>query len=270
MSRRKKASPFILLFLAMVAAVRAQTSLTVSPFRADLEASAGKTKKESFTVGNDGARALRVLVRAEDWTFRENGQIVFPGSADRFPFSCKDWIRLESGEFVLKPGERRLVSWSLSVPPGTSPGHYWTALTFEGAEETGAGDRNSLMIKGKIMASVFVLVGKSPAQGEITDATLMDREKGSLVVIHLNNGGRSYFMTSGRLEIKDARGKKILETDLPEEIVLPGLGKDLEIELEERLPAGAFTVICSIRLPSRKRLEFQKNVVLEAKKDVLM
>jgi hypothetical protein len=126
------------------------------------------------------------------------------------------------------------------------------------------------MIKGKIMASVFVLVGKSPAQGEITDATLMDREKGSLVVIHLNNGGRSYFRTSGGLEIKDARGKNILETDLPEEIVLPGMGKDLEIELEERLPAGAYTVTCSVRLPARKKLEFQKNVVLEAKKDILM
>ena len=270
MRPRIKASRVILFFLFSAVTLKGQTSLTVSPLSADLETSAGKTKKESFTVGNDSARALKILVQAEDWTFRENGQIVLPGAADRFPFSCRDWIRLESGEFVLKPGERRIVSWSLSVPPGTSPGHYWTALTFEGAEELGAGDRNRLMIKGKIMASVFVLVGKSPAQGEITDATLTDREKGSLVVIHFNNGGRSYFMTSGRLEIKDARGKKIFETDLPEEIVLPGVGKDLEIELEERLPAGAFTVICSVRLPSRKRLEFQKNVVLEEKKDILM
>ena len=270
MSRRKKASPFILLFLISVAAVQGQTSLTVSPFRADLEAAAGKAKKGAFTVGNDSARAMKILVQAEDWTLGENGQIVLPGPADRLPFSCKDWIRLDSREFTLKPGERQLVSWSLSVPPDTTSGHYWTALTFEAAEGTGAGDKNSLMIKGKIMASIFVLVGKSPAQGEITDVTLVDREKGSLLVIHLKNSGRSYFMTSGRLEIKDARGKKLFETDLPEEIVLPGTGKDLEVELEERLPSGTYTIGCVVRLPSRKKLEIQKNVVLEEKKDILM
>ena len=77
-------------------------------------------------------------------------------------------------------------------------------------------------------------------------------------------------MTSGRLEIKDARGKKLFETDLPEEIALPGIGKDLEIELGEGLPAGALTVSCSVRLPSRKKLEFEKNLVLEEKKDILM
>lgn len=252
------------------AAVQGQSSLTVSPFRTDLEIPAGKTRKESFTVGNDSARAMKILVQAEDWTLGEDGQIVLPGPADRLPFSCQDWIWLDSREFTLKPGERRLVSWSLSVPPGTPPGHYWTAVSFEAVEGTGAGDKNSLMIKGKIMASVFVLVGKSPAQGEITDASLIDREKGSLVIIRFKNSGRSYFMTSGRLEIKDARGKKILETELPEEIVLPGIGKNLEIELGEILPAGALTISCSVRLPSRKRLEFQKTVVLEKKKDILM
>jgi hypothetical protein len=270
MSRRKKAPPLFLLFLISAAAVQGQTSLTVSPFRTDLEITAGKTRKESFTVGNDSARAMKILVQAEDWTLGDDGQIVLSGPAERFSFSCKDWIKADSQEFLLKPGERRRVSWSLSVPLGTPPGHYWTAVSFETVEGTGGGDKNSLMIKGKIMASVFVLVGKAPAQGEIMDVSLVDREKGSMVVIRFKNSGRSYFMTSGRLEIKDARGKKILAADLPEEIVLPGIGKNLDIELEETLPAGALTISCSVRLPSRKRLEFEKTVVFEKKKDILM
>jgi hypothetical protein len=269
MSHRKKASRFFLLFLLSAAAIKGQTSLTVSPLHADLEASAGKTKKGTFTVGNDSARAMKVLAQAEDWTFKEDGQIVLAGAADQYQFSCKNWIRLDSRDFILKPGERRLVSWTMTVPPDTSPGHYWTALSFEAAEEAGADERDSLMIRGKIMASVFVLVGKAPAQGEITDVTLADRDRRTTAIIHFKNSGRSYFTTSGSLKIKDALGKKIFETDLPEEIVLPGIGKDLEIELEERLPSGTYTVNCVVKLPSKKKLEIQKNIVLEEKKKSL-
>jgi hypothetical protein len=270
MSHRKKASRFFLLFLFSAATISGQTSLTVSPLHADLEAAAGKVKKGAFTVGNDSARAMKILALAEDWTFKEDGQIVLAGAADQYQFSCKDWIRLDSREFILKPGERRLVSWTVSVPPGTSPGHYWTALSFEAAEEAGGGERNSLMIRGKIMASVFVLVGKAPAQGEISDVTLADRDRRSMAIVHFKNSGRSYFTTSGSLKIKDARGKKLFETDLPEEIVLPGTGKDLEVELEERLPSGTYTIGCVVRLPSRKKLEIQKNIVIQEKKDILM
>ena len=120
-----------------------------------------------------------------------------------------------------------------------------------------------MMIKEKVMAAIFVMVGEAPAKGEITGMRVADREGQKMILISLKNSGRSFFTTSGQLEIKDENGEKIIDQELPEEMVLPSGERDLEVVLEKEFPPGTYLAFCSIKLPSRRTIEFRENLIVQ-------
>jgi len=254
---------FSLFFFFSLLLLEGQTSLTLSPLQAELTISPGKTKREILAVGNSSPSTVKIKTRVESWLLKEDGTPIFPPSGT-FPYSCQEWIKLDSSEFSLEPGENRLVSLTISVPDGTAPGQYWASLSFETSESEKSEEQSGkMMIKEKVMAAIFVMVGEAPAKGEITGMRVADREGQKMILISLKNSGRSFFTTSGQLEIKDENGKKVIHQELPEEMVLPSGERDLEVVLEKELPPGTYLAFCSIKLPSRRTIEFRENLIVQ-------
>lgn len=247
----------------MFSLVRGQTSLSISPLQTELGISPGKNKKASILIGNDSFAPVRINVKVESWYLDDEGVPIFNGSQP-FPFSCQDWIEVESSPIDIRPGSNKEVSFKVSVPKGISPGHYWAAVSFEPqVKEESDYQGDGMLIQQRIISGVFIKVGKFKPAGKILDITTSPEEKLKELVINYENSGRSYFFSSGQLEIINAKGKKILKTQLPGELILPQSKRQVRFVLDEKLVPGRYSIKCSLEIPSMKKVEFNKELEFE-------
>lgn len=259
----KRICLWLLLFSFLLFATKGQTSLTFSPLHSEFKISPGKSKKEVVLIGNDSPHPVYVKADLKSWSLDDEGVLFLP-EKDQFFYSCKEWIKLEDSEFHLSPGERRSVQYKISVPKKTQPGHYWAAIAFEtGAQGDLKGRMDRIIIKEKIMSGVFIQVGKVEPEGKIIDLSVGGKRGDRQLDILVQNEGSFYFWIKGDVEVADERGMKILERDLPEEIILPGSKRELKILLNDKLNSGRYSVTCRIQLPTKKALQFKKDIVIE-------
>ena len=259
----KRICLWLLLFFFLLFAIKGQTSLTFSPLHSEFKISPGKSKKEVVIIGNDSPHPVYVKADLKSWFLDEEGVSFLPDK-DQFFYSCKEWIELEDREFQLLPGERKSVQYKISVPKETLPGHYWAAIGFEtGAQEDLKGRMDRIIIKEKIMSGVFIQVGKPEPEGRIVDLSVGGKRGAKQLDILVQNEGSFYFWTEGYVEVADEGGMKILERDLPEEIILPGSKRELKVLLDDKLSSGKYSVTCRIQLPTKKVLQLKRNIVIE-------
>ena len=253
----------IFIILCMFSLVRGQTSLSISPLQAELKISPGKNKKTSILIGNDSYNPVRINVKVESWYLDGKGNPIFNGSQS-VPFSCRDWIEVESKPVEIGPRQNKEVSFKVTVPKGTSPGHYWAAVSFvPQVEDESEHQGDGMLIQQRIISGIFVKVGKFKSAGTILDILPSPEDQQSELVINYENSGRSYFFSSGQIEIKNPAGKKILKAELPGELVLPQSQREVRVSLDERLAPGRYSITCSLEIPSMKKVEFNKELDIE-------
>jgi hypothetical protein len=240
-----------------------QTSLSLFPLQFDFKISPGKTKKETIYIANDSFDPIHIKADIKDWTLEKDGTFILADSLQS-SFSCKAWIRLDIEEFNLAPGERKPIRYKITVPKNSTPGHYWAAISFVSrAKELPIGQMDKMVIRENVMSGIFVQIGNDKPEGRIVDLILYENNGEKEIKIDIENEGRFYFWTDGRIEIKDGKDKRIISKELPEERILPGARRELRLTLDEKIEPGNYSVICILKLPSHKTLEFQKNIAFK-------
>lgn len=240
-----------------------QTSLSLSPLQFDFKISPGKSKKETIYIANDSFDPIQIKAYLKDWTLEKDGTLILADILQS-SFSCKAWIKLDLREFDLAPGERKPIRYEITIPENSIPGHYWAAISFvSSAKELPTGQRDKMVIRENVMSGIFVQIGKYKPEVRIVDLVLYGNNGKKEIGIEMENKGRFYFWTAGRIEIKDEQGKRIISKELPEERILPGTSRELRLILDEQIEAGNYTTTCSLKLPSRKTLEFQKDIAIK-------
>ena len=249
----------LLACLAVYSVVQGQTSLSLSPVQLDLKIAAGQSAKQTLVIGNDTYGAVRIQADVENWTIGNIGSDVFPaeGAAG---LSCRDWITVDHPEFSLKSGERGEVAMRISVPSSAEPGQYLAAVSFKSLAGDRAMDRSGVSIQGQLIAVVFVTVGDPKAEGSIADLTVEKKEGQSVFIVRVNNSGRTFLFVSGKIELRNAKGKKVFAAEIPEDIVPPLSERLLPVIVEKEIAPGNYQAGCVLRLPSRKTLEMKKAI----------
>jgi len=252
---------FFLFFSVLI--IYGQTSISLYPLNTELGVRAGKNKKDAFSIKNDSLDSIQIQIKLKSWYLKKDGTPVFLESED-YPFSCKEWIILEASEINLSPGERKPIHYIVSVPKGTLPGDYWAAFSFEPILNKWHGKEvDSMIIRRKIMASVFVKVGNIKPTGKIIDIFANKEEGQTEIGILIQNNSKSHFYSCGKLEIMNEQGKKVVEQELYGELILPESERQVKVDLEKDLASGKYLVKCEIELQSRKTLKFQKSIIIE-------
>jgi len=258
----KHPKPVLSLFfvcLVGVSTVQAQTSFSLSPVQMNLKIAAGQSGKGTLTVGNDSYNAVRVQAEIENWTIGTIGFNVFPAEgADGF--SCREWIHVEDPGFLLKPGDRRDIAAMISVPPATEPGQYLAAICFKALAGDTTRDRSGVSIQGQLIGVVFVTVGDPQGEGSVLDLAVEKKDGRNVFFIRVKNSSRIYLPLNGEIVLRNAKGKKALSLDMPEEIVPPLSEGLFPLNVGKELPPGKYQAECVLRLPSRKTLEFKKTL----------
>lgn len=211
------------------APVAAQDGLAieVSPLRVELKVLPKATHTQAITLKNDGAAAVRVRARIDDYWLSSDGTPQFKYAKPGEPYSAAAWIRLNPSDVVVKPGEQTIIRASTVVPAGTTDGAYRAAVMFE-FEPPGLDPRataHSMQFRGRVATIVYATVGNPKTDIELVDL----QADGADVVATLTNRGRGYVRTKGTLVITNTDGGVVREVPLPAVPVLPESTREVRV-----------------------------------------
>gem|GEM_PF-5352487 len=164
--------------LAAALPAQGQIYFGISPIRAEHRIKPGGSLTEVFLIRNNDAGPIRIKVYGENWTIRDDGTAAFIGETPT-TYSSKDWIVINPQDFRMNPGETKSVRYTIAVPPGTSPGGYHSAISFETVPDASAARAgNRMLFTGKIAAAVYVIAGRPAVEGDLVDFTLGEKTAG--------------------------------------------------------------------------------------------
>jgi P pilus assembly chaperone PapD len=226
-----------------------QTSVEVSPLRAELTAGPGSASTQAITITNAGKEPVRVRATVTDWDLSKDGAPQFEGAVENGPFSATTWVRVAPPEQVIEPGKDATVRYSLSVPASVQPGGYRTGVLFEFGPASGdpVGKARQVLFKSRIATLIYVNIGQPPLAAELID--LRNRTVGpqTLIVATVKNTSRRYVRTKGTLVLSDGGGNPVREVPVPDVPLLPESEREVAMIVvdpakQQTLPPGDYRV----------------------------
>lgn len=237
---------FIILTLCFISDSHAEISFSVSPIRIEMTGEPGGSYNDVIEVSNEGKEKVRIKVAMQDWYLSEEGTPIFQ-KAGAIPRSCIKWLKINPVDFLLQPGEKKSVRYSVAIPPEIVAGGYWGAFVFETVPQVEPGQKTrAVAIKGNIASIVYITAGKPKGSGELIDMSFVENKDGGKVALRLKNNGTVHFRIKGDVKINDAAGKTVQTIPLPDVPVLPGYTRTQPVSLKERLPAGTYTAVATV------------------------
>ena len=238
-----------LALLCCSTAAFAQTSVEVSPLRAELTAGPGSTTTQAITVTNAGKDAVRVRATVTDWDLSKDGAPQFEGAVENGPFSATGWVRVAPPEQVIEPGKDATVRYSLAVPGSVQPGGYRTGVLFEFGPASGdpVGRAREVLFKSRIATLIYVNIGQPQIAAELIDLRNRTIGQQMLIVATVKNTSRRYVRTKGTLVVADAGGKPVREVPVPDVPLLPESEREVAMPVidpakQQTLPPGDYRV----------------------------
>lgn len=106
--------------------------LSVAPQVFELDVWPGETISKKIYLGNLSSVAMPIEVQLTDFTAEEDsGEMLFDESDKDISFSSKKWFKIEPRNFILEPGERKKIEFSINVPREAEPGGHYSVILFE-------------------------------------------------------------------------------------------------------------------------------------------
>jgi P pilus assembly chaperone PapD len=235
-----------LVFFCAAPNVYGQIFFGITPIRAEHSGNPGKSITDIFYVRNNASAPIRLRAYCENWRILEDGTPDFIG-AETTSYSCKDWIKVNPQDFRLMPNEIKTVRYTVTIPSNAQGAGYHAAVSFESVpdEKTPrAGSR--MLLSGKIAAAVYVKVGKVPIDGDVVDIKLARKDNSQAMVLVMKNTGKTHFRTKGRIEVFDSEKKKIMDLEVPDEVVLPESEREVVCPLSKALEPGTYWAVCRL------------------------
>ena len=202
----------------------------------------GHAKRE-FEVANTDNRTADVTVFAVDWNQDVNGAVeAIDSSIHKEPDSATGWIAVNPQRFLLKKGEKKIVTVSLDTPKEPMGLKEYRSMVFaettdERPAETAAPGRE-LRIRtiSRIGTKIFV---NNPAAATkldcaVTKVAEVTRDgKRGLEIQTANNGNVHIQSDNSNVVFRDEAGKSVASLPVPPFSVLPGQKRTVFFELPE-------------------------------------
>ena len=110
-----------------ISAAATANFLTISPPVRELELPRGSSNSYQMFILNQGKTTVNLILRASPFTAA--GDTGGVNVADGPLPSSQDWIIINPSILSLKPGERRKVTYTITVPKNAEPGGFYFAVT---------------------------------------------------------------------------------------------------------------------------------------------
>jgi hypothetical protein len=153
------------------------------------------------------------------------------------------WLDYPEETFTLDPGKGVERTFTITVPKGTAPGQYITAVAGEHAEASAVEGSGTFTQKLRYVVPVFITVpGETTAGFEVGDITTTTSEGAIVVAVDLENTGDVRVRPEGSIDLVDADSELAVSIPVEMESIYAHDGTTLTVGTTQALPPGDYTV----------------------------
>ncbi len=241
----------------------AQISLSFTPMLLEVTGAPGSVRTFEVIMVNESKVATGdFLIYTADLAQKPNGdyEVVDVGRSD---YSCAKWIKLSADKASVGPSEAFAVKGTMTVPRGASGGRY-AAVVFELIPEERKGDPAlasstfvqrfatvvELTIPARHVQKRLDVTGFSITHAREKPAYASMYGKDAIILsAEARNEGDIHVFAQGRMILRDAAGKRLIEIPLGSGrgIVLPGATINLGSVLPGGLAPGEYITDISVK-----------------------
>lgn len=202
----------------------------------------GHARRE-LEVANTDNRTADVTIFAADWNQDVNGAVeAIDPSTNKAPDSATGWIAVTPQKFVLKKGEKKIVTVSLDTPKEPMGLKEYRSMVFaettdeRAAESTAFGREVRIRTISRIGTKIFV---NNPAVAvkldcAVTKVAEITRDgKRGLEIQTANNGNVHIQSDNSNVVFRDEGGKSVASLPVPSFSILPRQKRTVFFELPE-------------------------------------
>lgn len=217
-----------------------------------IDTAAGATIHEQIRVTNVGAAAGTLKLYAVDGTTGQTSGTVYKNStAPRRDVGR--WIALSTARLTLAPGQSRVLSFSVTVPAGATPGDHVGGIVADNQTLTQRKNGGAIRIKIKHLTvdAVVVRVAGPTAPGlRLGRATATGGNGFQYLHIGLANTGDVMIKPSGTLLVQSG-GKTVLRKVLQLDTLIPNTSITYPISLPTALKPGRYDAVVTLHYGNR-------------------
>ena len=203
----------------------AQVSISLFPVSFRYDIPRGSSQTGVITVTNPSETPLSLSVETENFTGGDGGTVEY--APDGAKYGLLSWITIDKTPFVLGPGQKREVSFTVDVPENAEVGGHYGTVLFRAAPEAVEGGGSELGISGRVGSIILVSVPGNVKKGgelsKISAPTFLQYGPLTLNATYKNTGSVHY-VTKGNVTFTGIFGKKVVPFD--EKTILPDVTRD--------------------------------------------
>jgi len=243
-----------------------QTSIGVSPAIVEVVIGQDNISKQEITIYNLSDKAIPINTTKEGFSLADKANV----PTDKLQiYDASSWVSLsmDDTDFILKPGEIRVVTLNIKQPENSSPGGHYATVYFHGLNPQELLENNSANISIKL--GVLVLI-QSP--GDIHDEIkIKDFSSSSLsnnsqltFNLSLENTGNVHLLPTGKINFYNALTNELIKSvDLDNKLILPGLVNNYTYNFDPGYQIGKVSAQAVIKYGAENKvLESEKKSVL--------
>ncbi len=237
--------------------IELKNDFVLEPAKIDLALDPGQVYTRSVMVTNRADKKITFKIEVEDFVGSDNpqNQVVLLGK-DKSPYSFKDNIKPEVSEVTLNPGERLTLPVTITVPPNTAPGGYYSSVLFsnEPAENTPTGGAPVTKIISRLGVLFLIRVnGPANEKGSIDDFRISppkmvyDKADFNFEVL-FKNEGNVHLVPYGWITIKNMLGAQVDQVPINAYFALPNTIRYREVPWTRASLFGRYTATLTLHL----------------------
>ena len=257
------AASFLLTAIFLSNHLHAEVSIGVAPIRVEHCVKQGERGTDMISVTNDGSAPTRLKISVEDWNLTKDGNPIFIKPGENL-YSCARWIRVNPSDLRIEPGQVKEVRFTVSVPPGVEDGGYRAAIIFETIPDSTPGEKvKRVFLRGRIAAIIYEVVGNPAPNGHANALRVQPKKEGVDFILALQNGGKVHFRTKGSITVKDDKGEKVTEVEIPDVPVLPESEREVKVSHDKPIPKGKYHALAVVDIGKKELVGAEASFVIE-------
>lgn len=216
--------------------------ITMSPVSQEYVLNAGDTKRDTFTILNDGNTAYTFTVYSRPYSVTTQ-QYAPNFSSDLPNADAYQWVQFEKSEYTIKPGESVKVPFTIRVPADATPGGHYGVL-FAETSATSENSGNAIARKKRLGELLYLTVrGTFVTEGSAAKAEIpFFQTRPPLQTSQLvKNTGNSHFTTTTVFAVSDLFGNQKY-AEKKDFIILPGTTRKLQMQWTDSPWFGLYKV----------------------------
>ena len=223
--------------LMPVAGALAQVSVSLYPISFRYDVPRGAAQSGVITVTNPSATPLSLQVEVENFSGGEGGTVEYAPEGAKY--GLLSWIEIDRTPFVLAPGEKREVPFTVRVPDNAEVGGHYGAVLFRAGGAEGGSGASEIGVSGRIGSIILVSVpGDVQRSGELVRVTAPSFvQNGPLTLTAAyKNTGSVHYVTKGTATFRGIFGSETVAFE--EKTVLPDVQRDTIATLDKKWLVG--------------------------------